>query len=253
MSAPAVSQPNRSSDRLPDRYHPDDETLAQYTSISRLAVLSLFLGLASALMLASPIAVLVPLAGIATAVIALRSIAGSNGQLTGRWPAIVGLCLATLFLGWGISRPWTRQNHIRNTAQKLADHWLELVRSGKLQQADQLMRPPSERFSDDSAMADYYKQNNEAGEQLREIFGREPLTSFTAMGPKGSYRLKGIAVQRPRGPSDEIVFEYVYGENLGTPAEKSMWIYVMRGADGLGGVPAWRLERADNLPPPDGY
>src|SRR5262245_37373306 len=103
MSAPAVSPSQRSS---PHGYHPDDQTLARYSAISRAALLALFLGLASALVLVSPLLVIVPLAAAAIAIVALRQIATSGGQYTGRWSATAGLCLAMLFAGWGLSRQW---------------------------------------------------------------------------------------------------------------------------------------------------
>src|SRR4029434_2227683 len=139
MSAPAISSPDRSR---PDHTHQGDETLAQYASVTRVAVLGVVLGLVAALALVSPILLVVPLAAIATAIVALRRIAISEGRLLGAWPATLGLCLAALFLGLGLSRQVTRETDLAGQAQEFAEAWLILVRAGKLQMADQMTRPP---------------------------------------------------------------------------------------------------------------
>src|SRR3970040_1190307 len=82
---------------------PDEQALVQYAAVSKAAPGALALGLASPLILVTPLLLLLPLAGIVVAAVALRRIATSEGQLTGYWPATIGLCLATLFLGWGAS------------------------------------------------------------------------------------------------------------------------------------------------------
>jgi hypothetical protein len=247
MPASAVSPP----EKLPPMpSHQDDEVLARYTTVSRSALLAVFLGLASSLMLVSPILVLVPLFAIGAAVVALQQIAGSSGQVTGRWLATIGLCLATLFLGWGFSRQWTRQNKVVGDAQQLVEGWLKLVREGQLQKADQLMRLPRERISSEAALADYYKADKEAGQNLNGLFAAEPLKSFLAMGKGGAYRLIGTSSSH-RGFTDEVIFEYAYGEELGTASEKNMWVWVSREVDAQSQIAGWRIIRADHLPPPE--
>ena len=270
MSAPAVSSPEKLQ---PDHLHPEDQTLAQYTAVSRSAVLALFMGLASALMLVSPILVLVPLAAIAAAVVGLRHIGASGGQVTGRSLATLGLCLATLFLGWGFSREWTRQSKLRSDAQQLAEGWLKLVRDGQLQKAEQLMKLPDQRLSSDAAIADFYKNDAQAGKSLQELFTTEPMKSFVAMGPGGGYRLHAISSQSHRGFTDEVIFQYAFGDPLpaagesrettarettarettarGTTAERYIWVWVARTIDITSQIPGWRIDRIDYLPPPE--
>ena len=60
-------------------------------------------------------------------------IAASNGQLVGRLPAILGLCLAALFLGWGLTRHFSRQAALESAARRASEGWLALVQAGKLE------------------------------------------------------------------------------------------------------------------------
>ncbi len=245
MSAPAIS----SSDKpRPDHLHPDDAALDQYASVSRAAVLSVALGVASALALVSPILVVMPLAAIATAVAALRQIAASEGRLLGTWPATVGLCLATLFLGWGLSREFTRDAELTRRAQEFADAWLNLVREGKLQRADQMRRPASSRLNSDASIAEYYATDKEAGDEMKATFGRDPLQSFAAIGLAAGFQFQSVANRSRYGFSDDIILRYSLDQSADGSSQAPLWISVER-AGGPGGQPGWRISRADGEPP----
>src|SRR5262245_41922648 len=87
----------------------DEQPVSQYRSISRAAVAAVGLGIVSAVVLINPILAPVAVAAIVTAYVALRAINASGGQLIGTSAATFGLCLGTLFLGWGVSRHFSRQ------------------------------------------------------------------------------------------------------------------------------------------------
>src|SRR5687767_8653106 len=101
MSAPTVTKS--------EPHLPDEKPLAEYRSVAPLAVLSVGLGLASSLILTTALLAPLAVAGIVVGIAALRSIRASGGQLAGRPVAIAGLCLATFFLGFGLSRHLARQ------------------------------------------------------------------------------------------------------------------------------------------------
>jgi len=206
---------------------PDEEPLAHYAAVSRSALAALALGMASPLILVSPLLVIVPLAAVVVAGIALVQISRSRGQLQGRWPATIGLCLATLFLGWGVTRQVTRQATLAQEAVRFADDWLRLVREGKLHQADQLKRWGNDRIHSEQAMADFYEHNREASEGLQAYFSNEPLQGLRMLGPGGSVELEGIAGQMAAGTTDEVILRYRFG----SPAEnqpRRLWITVAR-------------------------
>lgn len=240
-----------------EHLHPDDQTLASYSSISRSALLALALGVASPLVLISPLLVIVPLAGVAAAIVALRGIQTSDGQLLGRWPATIGLCLAVLFAGWGFSRQWTRQDTLVEHARQFVAGWLRICQEGKLQKADQLMRNADSRINSDAGIEDFYKTNKEAGEEIESFFAREPMKTFLAVGKQSQIELS-IAGQTRSGFSDEIIFRCDYrpradeapaGSNE-PAASGRFWVSVVR-ANVPGSVaPEWRISSVEDGEPP---
>ncbi len=245
MSATAVSPPERSS---PPGYHPDDETLARYSAVSRLAILALFMGLASALALASPILVIVPLAAAVIAIVALRQIATSGGQYTGHWSATAGLCLAMLFAGWGMSREWTRQGELHQHARKFAEGWLELVRAGKLQRAHQFTHSAGSRLNSDAAIAEFYQTNPEAGEMMKTLFTSEPLKSVTSMRDSGSVAFRSVAGKSKHGFTDSVTLQFAVRPSE-TSDEMPMWVTVSRTADANAQHPSWQIGSVTGTPP----
>ena len=239
-----------------EHLHPDDQTLASYSSISRWALIALALGVASPLVLISPLLVIVPLAGVAAAIVALRGIQASNGQLLGRWPATIGLCLAVLSAGWGFSRQWTRQDTLIEHAREFVAGWLQICQEGKLQQADQLMRSADSRINSDAGIEDFYRTNKEAGEEIESFFAREPMKSFLAVAKQSQFELS-IAGQTRTGFSDQITFRCDYrpradeapaGSN-GPAAAGRFWISVIR--DNVPGsvAPEWRISGVEEAEP----
>ena len=231
--------------------HPDDAALEQYSSVSRSAILAVVLGPISALVLVSPLLAIVPLAAIATAVVALRQIANSEGRLLGAWPATMGLCLAMLFLGWGLSRQVTREIALARQAQDFADGWLILVRDGKVQLADQLTRPPSTRVHGKEAIEELYSTNKAAGEEIESIFASDMLKDYVGAGSGASFALEGVTAHTQFGFTDDIVLKYTV--RLAKPASspKALWITVERNIDELNGLSGWRITRVEGNPPPD--
>jgi hypothetical protein len=232
----------------PDELHPDDGQLAGYVAISRSAVAALALGVASPLILASPLLFVVPLAGVVLAAVALRGIAASEGQLKGRWLATIGLCLATLFLGWGVTRQFSRQARLVEGAERFAGGWLELVRQGKLQEADQLLRERLQRISSPDALAEHYTKDREAARNMQMFFDGEPLQSFRTLGAAGSFRFNSLAGQSRSNEGDELVLKYDFDGGDGS-SQRSLWITVARTYDARRGTSDWIVRRVEARAP----
>src|SRR6478609_9706549 len=101
--------------------HSDEQPVSQYRSISRAAVAALGVGLVSVVVLVNPIMAPVAVAAIVTGYVALRTIQASGGQLIGTTAATIGLCLGTLFLGWGVSRHFSRQFGLVDNSKRMAE------------------------------------------------------------------------------------------------------------------------------------
>lgn len=231
-----------------EHFHPDEQPLKEYSSISWLAVLSLGLGIASALTLVSPALAIVPVLTAGAAFIALRQIAASEGQLTGRWPATVGLCLAMVFLGWGITRQSTRQAALLAEAERAVDAWLELVRDGKLYEAHQRMRSADSRVKGDQAIKDYYASDSEAKEHMDGTFASEPISSFRAIGRDVEFHNEGVVVTTHNGYVDDVMMRYDYVDPR-TSDTRSMWITATRAWNPTTQRASWYVNHAESTLP----
>jgi hypothetical protein len=119
----------------PERLLPDEQPLAEYRSLAPLAIVSVVLGIASALILTSPLLAPIPVAAIVAAIAALRSISRSNGQLAGSTAAVAGLCLGTFFLGLGLTTHLARQRVLEQRAREMTTGFLALLQDGKAREA----------------------------------------------------------------------------------------------------------------------
>jgi hypothetical protein len=109
--------------------------LSAYHTASPLAVASLLLGLLSPVCGLGPMLLMVPLAGVAAAIAALRQIAASDGALFGRRAALIGLVLSVAFgfasAGHALA---TRQLRI-SQANELGRQWIAQLLHGDTKKA----------------------------------------------------------------------------------------------------------------------
>ncbi len=125
--------------------HFDADELGQYRSLSSLAVVSVVLGVFSAITFASPMLIVVPLAAAATALLALRSIATSGGGLSGRRLALVGLTLSVMFGVAAFARITVRDSLLKQQADQVCQQWLGLASNG---QVDEMLLLMSKQAAD---------------------------------------------------------------------------------------------------------
>jgi hypothetical protein len=128
------------------------EELGNYTSLSSLAVCAFLFGLASLIALLAPLMVVIPIAGVLVALFALVRIGRSEGALTGRSLALVGLALA---IACGIASPLrvqVRDSLYSSQANEAGRRWLDAVANNEIAAAFEqttgnakgnLMGPPS--------------------------------------------------------------------------------------------------------------
>lgn len=119
----------------------DADELGQYRSLSSMAVISAVLGCCSVLMFATPLMVVLPLAAAACALLALQSIAASEGGLTGSRLALAGLALATIFAVGAFARVLVRDSLMRQQVDVVCQEWLDLASQGQVDDMLALMTP----------------------------------------------------------------------------------------------------------------
>jgi len=120
-------------------FHADDtEQVADYRTVSALAIVSLLFGLASPLCFAWPLLMAIPLFGAAISIIALRRIDASDGALAGRWAATIGLVLCVVSGTAAVSRDLVTRYIRTQQADELAREWIELLLAGDTEEAFRL-------------------------------------------------------------------------------------------------------------------
>lgn len=120
-------------------FHSDDvESLADYRSLSVLALVSLVIGLMAPLAFAAPLAWAIPLIGIGVSLIALRRIAVSEGLLAGRWAATMGLALSIASILAVLSYDQVVKVLYLREAEAFAQSWLAALQAGDTERAFRL-------------------------------------------------------------------------------------------------------------------
>ncbi len=173
-----------------DYLHDDVQAVAEYRSVSGLAVLAAVLGVCSLLALVDRGLLVVPLLGVVCGLLALRRIAASEGQLAGRAVAMVGLALS-LVIGTGVYvRGLTLERLVAAEAQQWALQWCDLIRDGQTLTALELKNPPEARRPFDDSLAEYY-ETNDAAIEAYQLFREHPVIEAIAAAPKGAKVVPG--------------------------------------------------------------
>ena len=120
-------------------FHDDDpEQTTEYRSLCVLALVGLILGLASPLCFGAPLLMVVPIAGIAVSLLALRQIAASEGALAGRWMAIVGLVLSIIFAIAPQARAFVIRTMRESQARSFGENWVTSLVGGNIDRSFRL-------------------------------------------------------------------------------------------------------------------
>ncbi len=171
----------------------DREELAEYRSVSRLSIAALFLGLASLVALAHPVAWVVPAAGCLVGFFALRVTSNPASPVDGRQAALWGFCLS-LFLGTAAVGHWAFERQILiHQARDFADRFLQMVQAGDYPRAVECTRSFAYRQRDDMPLDEYYTQNEESRRELAQFCADDAAAAIIAAGPRANLRFARVA------------------------------------------------------------
>jgi hypothetical protein len=162
--------------------------VAEYPPVSRLAVLSLLLAIGACGAVFSPLLVCLAVAGALVAVAALWSIARAERPPLGRKAAVAALLLSVLFGVWGTTWRMFRQETVYAQARQRADQWLQLVQTGRLQEAHQLHLAHENRQDPGADLKELYKNSRESRFDFESYFRGEPLRKIVEAGQRGQLR-----------------------------------------------------------------
>jgi hypothetical protein len=225
---------------------PEDAQYSEPRAISWLAITAFALGWVSAGALVAPIMWILPVAGVAVAVAALRSIAADPERRIGRSLAVAGLILSLLFASWGVSNYFTRRHLVYRQAEALAKTWLRMVLDGRLREAHQLTIPQDQRRSPETDLADFYDKDEETRTSYADYWKRPPMQDLVEAGPDASIRfLQDEKLEHATDSSDptDLVtqrFEIDY-EKDGQPHRLEVRMVMARTRDRRSGEARWRV------------
>lgn len=134
--------------------------IEEYVPLSKTAVGAVVCGVLSFATVFTPLLWLIPIVGIVLAVVSIRLIKNSDGTLTGRAVAIVGLTLTMFSAGLGISRFISHQQMFYSTARRNGLLWVKMLKERDLYQAYLLQMPHDRR--------------PKASVDLKELYGELP-------------------------------------------------------------------------------
>ncbi len=187
----------------------DESQVAGYRRVSIAAIAALLLGMLSALALAQPLLLAVPVVAIVVALVSLRAINMPDSNLTGRAFALAGLALALVFAVWAPSRLITRQWHLYEQAREFGDQWLELVRAGKLHAAHQLTLHDVERQPPESSLTAFYEKSTEAQNMFERFRNEKPLKTLADLGDQVTYEFNGGAGLEKDVTGEGVLLAYI--------------------------------------------
>ena len=222
---------------------PSDEAteLAGYSAVSPAAVGSLVLGLLSPLALVGMLLLFIPAVGIALAVIALRAIRLSNGDLAGRGAALTGLALCTIFATASPVKSAYTSYCLANASRPIVDAWFDFLRNGEPQKALQLTMPAVHRHELDESLWSYYSDSKENRENLEGFVASAVPRLVLEYGEKCQARFYDVIRVTPGAASDtiEMVYALTYPDGEG---KKSILVAMTVERRPLeGGKIGWRI------------
>lgn len=138
----------------------DDE---QYRALCLPALLALLSGLASPLVFVSYVFWTLPLLAIVLGAYGLRQIRRYAPTLTGRTAALCGIVLALFFGTAGVAYDTAHRLSLESEARRVAEYWVNLLRTGKLREAHQLTLDPGSRALPQSDLEAVYVEREELG------------------------------------------------------------------------------------------
>ncbi|MEW4565105.1 DUF4190 domain-containing protein [Bremerella sp. JC770] len=144
----------------------ENEDLLEYRELSRLAIVGMILGVLSVLAIFTSVLWIVPVLAIILSLVAYYKIEKSE-VLTGKGMALIGMALAAIWLGIGVTQGGVRDRVMMSTSREMAQSWLDLLVDKKTMEAHQLTLRPSARQAASVSLDGYYQGDDLTKEDLQ--------------------------------------------------------------------------------------
>lgn len=177
------------SELSPEAVPADPDTNAvEYRPVSMLAVLTILLGLSSALALTSPVLLVLPGLTMLMGWLAWRSINLSEGSLAGRNVVIWGMVFAAFFAAMSISRNVSRRMLAVRDAREITDTFISLLLANEPQKAHQLQYLENIRQPPGASLWLHYRTTGADYDSLRTFVDAPLIHTLLALGKKAKVR-----------------------------------------------------------------
>jgi len=209
-----------------------------YRAVSILAIVSLILGLLSMVTLVSPLLGFVAIAAIVVSCVALRRIAVNSDRLSGRTFAAVGVILPCLFLGWGLTKDFSRRDKVFGYARKFGDDWLQILKRRESYVAHQLKVVQKYRMDPQTNLEVAYQRDESATQEYKLFVGESPVKEILAAAPNVDFEFEEYFRHTQTGATDNVILQYRYI----TPSEsKQFWLTVRRNYSSISDRADWNV------------
>jgi hypothetical protein len=215
-----------------------DRDVVEYRRVSGWAVCSVLLGLLSATALAGPVFWIVPAMGIGVSLVALWKIAGSRGEMSGWYAALLGLIVSIFFGAAGPARTLTRQYWLETRAKTFAGGFIDFLQQRQMWRAYQLTMHPVSRKP-------LPPNNADAQKEYREFVQLPAVEAFMAHGEEAQFEILSTKALGGDGNREWVLvryrLQYPDGDKM-TTLDGQM--YLERSLLAAGGDEQWQI-----LPP----
>jgi hypothetical protein len=183
----------------------------------------------------------IPIAAVVVALLALREIGRSEGQIVGKSVALTGLGLATLLLGCSLGRHFSRRMYLENEGRRIAEAYLDLLQQGRPQEALQFRQPSSLRIFDKQALAERFAKDPEAVKELQAFNASRVVQDLKQLGEEAEVRFERVTVSLQDGFTDRLVLKFSYDRPGGNRERQFFWMHVVRQLDDSSKRPEWQV------------
>ncbi len=164
-----------------------DDQERNYRTVEPWAIAALVLGAASATALLDPILWLVPLLGLGAGFVALARLHGDANR-SGRPAALIGLALSIVFGMAPLAQLATTWIMLARQSRAVGDQFMEFLQEQSPEKALMLRFAPDQRRPFDELLWAYYKNDNEAKQNLQTFVEHPLVKTLLALGPKAEIR-----------------------------------------------------------------
>lgn len=155
----------------------ENEDLLQYRELSRLAIGGMVLGVISVLAIFTSVLWFIPVLAIILSLVAYYKISKSE-VLTGKGMALIGMALAAIWLGIGVTQGKVRDHVMMNSSREMAKSWLELLLEKKTKEAHQLTMRSNSRQPSTVSLEGYYQTDEMAREDFLSFESHDAIKAF---------------------------------------------------------------------------